>query len=79
MWNNIFKITIIFLNFVRLTKDNSIFLNKNSEISIALYINNLLIFLEKITAINNIKIALQKVYKIKNLSEIDTFLRIQIQ
>ena len=79
VWNNTFQITLESLEFTRLSEDNSVFLNWASEVIIALYIDDLLIFAKKLRALLNIKKELKKVYKMKNLSEADVCLGIQIQ
>lgn len=66
------------LSFLRLVKDNSVFLNENSGIIIALYVDDLLKSSKKIEFINSVKAALHKVYKMKNLSKMNIFLEIQI-
>ena len=63
---------------MRLSEDNSMFLNKDSGVIITLYINNLLIFSKKMKTIIDIKMKLQKMYNIKNLNETDVCLEIQI-
>ena len=63
---------------MRLSEDNSVFLNQNSEIIIALYVNDLLIFAKKLRAVLNIKKKLKNVYKMKDLSETNVCLGIQI-
>ena len=79
VWNNTFRTTLTSLGFARLTGDNSVFLNRNSGVIIALYVDDLLIFSKEITAINGVKAALQKVYKMKDLGEADVCLGIQIR
>ena len=66
------------MSFMRLSEDNFIFLNKNSGVIIALYINDLLIFSKKMNAVINIKTKLYKVYNMKDLSETNVCLKIQI-
>ena len=79
VWNNTFQITLKFFRFLRLFEDNSLFLNWVSEVIIALYIDDLLIFAKKLRALLNIKKKLKKIHKMKNLSETDVCLDIQIQ
>ena len=43
------------LDFVRLLSNNSVFLNRNSEVIIALYVNDLLIFAKELEAVLNVK------------------------
>ena len=78
VWNNTFWATLTSLDFVRLLSDNSVFLNWNSRVIIALYVENLLIFTKKLEAVLNIKKELQKVYNMKDLRETNVCLSIQI-
>ena len=64
---------------MKLSEDNSVFLNWTSRVIIALYVNNLLIFVKKLRAVLNIKKELKKFYNIKNLSKANVCLGIQIQ
>ena len=64
------------MNFIRLSEDNFIFLNKNSKVIIVLYIDNLLIFLKKMNAVTDIKMKLYKMYNMKDLSKTDICLKI---
>ena len=64
--------------FMRLSEDNLVFLNWNSEVINALYVNNLLIFAKKLRAVLDIKKELKKVYKMKDLSKTNVCLGIQI-
>lgn len=79
VWNNIFQTTLMSLRFVRLFKDNSVFLNWISEIIITLYVDDLLLFVKKLRVILSVKKKLNKIYKMKNLSEANVCLSIQIQ
>ena len=79
VWNNIFQITLKSFKFMKLFEDNSVFLNWISEVIIALYVDNLLIFVKKLRAVLNIKKKLKNIYKMKNLRETDVCLSIQIQ
>ena len=64
---------------MRLPGDNSVFLNQNSGVIIALYIDDLLIFSKEIEAITNVKARLHKEYKMKDLGETSVCLGIQIR
>ena len=61
VWNNTFQVTLKSFKFMRLSEDNSVFLNWVSEVIIALYIDDLLIFVKKLRALLNIKKKLKKV------------------
>ena len=64
---------------MRLSGDNSVFLNENSGVIIALYVNDLLIFLKKMDAVTDVKTKLHKAYNMKDLGETDVCLGIQIR
>ena len=64
------------MSFIRLSEDNFVFLNKNSEVIIALYIDDLLIFSKKINAVTDIKMKLYKTHNMKDLSETDIYSKI---
>ena len=49
---------------MRFSEDNFIFINENLKVIIALYIDNLLIFLKKMNAVTDVKMKLQKMYNI---------------
>ena len=79
VWNNTFQITLKSLEFMKLSEDNSVFLNWISEVIITLYVDDLLIFVKELRAVLNIKKELKNIYEIKNLREADVCLSIQIQ
>ena len=79
VWNNTFRSTLTSLGFSRLVGDNSVFLNGDSGVIIALYVDDLLIFSKEIEPINSVKAALHKAYKMKDLGEADVCLGIQIR
>ena len=64
---------------MKLSEDNFVFLNKNSGVIIALYVDDLLIFSKELTAITDIKAELKKTYNMKDLGEADVCLGIQIR
>ena len=64
---------------MKLSEDNSVFLNQISEVIITLYVDNLLIFVKELRAVLNIKKKLKNIYEIKDLRETDVCLSIQIQ
>ena len=67
------------MKFKKFSDNNFIFLNRKSEVVIALYVDNLLLFDRNLETIKDVKQCLQTVYKMKNLSETKICLRIQIQ
>lgn len=79
VWNNTFQATLQGLGFTRLSGDNSVFLNENSGVIIALYVDDLLVFSKEMEAITDVKTELKKVYNMKDLGESDVCLGIQIR
>ena len=79
VWNNIFRATLTSIEFKKFSDNNSVFLNRKSEVVIALYVDNLLLFDRDLETIKDVKQRLQTVYKMKDLSETKICLRIQIQ
>ena len=55
IWNKKFKVTLIFMSFKSISTDNCVFINYNTDVMISLYINDLLLFTRKLSAIDNIK------------------------
>ena len=79
VWNNIFRATLTSMKFEKFSDNNSIFLNRKSEVVIALYVDNLLLFDRDLEAIKDVKQHLQTIYKMKDLGEAKICLRIWIQ
>ena len=79
VWNTTFQTTLTSLGFARLSGDNSVFLNENSGVIIALYVDDLLIFSKEMKPLLNLKTELQKAYNMKDLGEADVCLGIQIR
>ena len=78
VWNTTFQTTLTSLGFARLSGDNSVFLNENLGVIIALYVNNLLIFSKEMKLLLDLKTELQKAYNMKDLGKADVCLGIQI-
>ena len=76
IWNKKFKAALVFISFKLISADNCVFVNYNTDVIISLYINNLLLFARKLSAIDNIKWLLKKHFKMKNLDKSDTILSI---
>ena len=76
IWNKKFKATLVFISFKLISADNCIFINYDTNIIISLYINNLLLFTRKLSAIDNIKQLLKRYFKIKNLDKSNIILSI---
>ena len=55
VWNNIFRATLMFMKFKKFSDNNSVFINRKSEIVIALYSDNLLLFNRDLKTIKDIK------------------------
>ena len=79
IWNKKFKAIFIFISFESISADNCVFINYDIDVIISLYINNLLLFTRKLSAIDNIKQLLKRHFKIKNLDKFNTILDIQIK
>ena len=67
------------MSFKLINTDNYIFINYDTDVMISLYIDNLLLFTRKLSAIDNIKQLLKKHFKIKNLDKFNMILSIQIK
>ena len=67
------------MSFKLISTDNCVFVNYDTDVMISLYINNLLLFARKLSAIDNIKQLLKRHFKIKNLDESNIILNIQIK
>ena len=78
VWNTTFRTTLTSLGFARLSGDNSVFLNENSGVIIALYVDDLLIFSKEMKPLLDLKTELRKAYNMKDLGEADVCLGIQI-
>ena len=76
IWNKKFKVTLIFINFKSISTNNCVFINYDTDIIIFLYVNNLLLFTRKLSAIDNIKQLLKRYFKMKNLDKSDIILSI---
>ena len=79
VWNTTFRTTLTSLGFARLSGDNSVFLNENLGVIIALYVDDLLIFSKEMKSLLDLKTELQKAYNMKDLGEADVCLGIQIR
>ena len=79
IWNKKFKAALISISFESISTNNCIFVNYNTDVMISLYIDNLLLFARKLSAIDNIKQLLKRHFKIKNLDESNIILNIQIK
>ena len=55
IWNKKFKAVLVFIDFESISTDNCIFINYNTDVIISLYINNLFLFIRKLSVINNVK------------------------
>ena len=67
------------MNFESISTDNYVFINYNTDVIISLYINNLLLFTRKLSAIDDVKQLLKRHFKMKNLDKSDMILSIQIK
>ena len=79
IWNKKFKAALIFMSFKSISTDNCVFVNYDTGVMISLYINNLLLFARKLSAIDNTKWLLKRHFKMKDLDEPDMILGIQIK
>ena len=79
IWNKKFKAALIFMSFKSISTDNCVFINYNTDVIISLYIDNLLLFARRLSAIDDVKWLLKRHFKIKNLDKPDTILSIQIK
>ena len=76
IWNKKFKAILVFINFKSISADNCIFVNYNTNIIIFLYVDNLLLFTRKLSAIDDVKQLLKKHFKMKDLDKSDIILSI---
>ena len=67
------------MSFRSISTDNCVFVNFDTAVIILLYVNDLLLFTKRMSAIDNIKQQLKKHFKMKDLGESDTILSIQIK
>ena len=79
IWNKKFKAALIFIDFESISADNCVFINYNTSVIIFLYIDDLLLFARKLSAIDNVKWLLKRHFKIKNLDKFNMILSIQIK
>ena len=76
IWNKKFKATLVFINFKSISADNCVFINYDTGVMISLYINDLLLFARKLSAIDNVKQLLKRHFKMKDLDKSDMILDI---
>lgn len=79
IWNEKFKKYLISIEFVPIPADLCIFINPQTGVFILVYVNDLLIFIPKISCINAVKKQLKQKYKTKNLREVDHILGMRVQ
>ena len=79
IWNKKFKAVLVFISFESISADNCVFINYNTDMMIFLYIDDLLLFVRKLSAIDDIKWLLKRHFKMKNLDESNIILNIQIK
>jgi hypothetical protein len=66
------------LGFIAISADNSIFVNKNRNIILATYIDDILVFSEKLEYINKLYKDLNQELDVSNLGEIKYYLGIEV-
>ena len=79
IWNKKFKVTLVFMSFESISANNCVFVNYDTDVMIFLYVDNLLLFVRKLSAIDDVKWLLKRHFKMKNLDESDMILGIQIK
>ena len=62
-----------------ISADNCVFVNYDTDVIISLYVDDLLLFTRKLSAIDDVKQLLKRHFKMKNLDEPDMILSIQIK
>lgn len=73
-WNIKMKQYLKSINFIPITSDNCVFINKTTHVIIALYVDSFLIFAKNITLINIVKKELFRGYKIKDENKVSFIL-----
>ena len=79
IWNKRFKAALVSISFKLISADNCVFVNYDTSVMIFLYINNLLLFTRKLSAIDDVKWLLKRHFKIKDLDKSNMILSIQIK
>ena len=79
IWNKKFKVTLVFMSFEPISTNNCVFVNYDTDVMIFLYVDNLLLFVRKLSTIDNVKQLLKRHFKMKDLDESDMILSIQIK
>ena len=79
IWNKKFKAALADMSFRPISADNCVFANFDTAVIISLYVDDLLLFTKRMSAIEDVKQQLKKHFKMKDLGEPDTILGIQIK
>ena len=78
VWNQKIRQYLKFIGFNQIYSDLCDYVNKNTEVIIAMWVNDLIIFEKNMLSIQDLKAALNKKYEMKDLGELKYFLGIQV-
>ena len=78
IWNQRIRQYLKSIGFNQLYSDPCVYMNKETNTIIAMWVDNLIIFSKDIASINALKAQLNEEYKMKNLGELKFFLGIQV-
>jgi len=78
VWNQKIRSFLKSIGFNQLHSDPCVYINKTTEIIIAMWVDDLIIFGKDMASINDLKVRLNEEYEMKDLGELKYFLGIQV-
>jgi hypothetical protein len=78
VWNQRIRLFLKSIGFDQTYSDPCVYINKETDIIIAMWVDDLIIFGKDMVSINNLKVQLNEEYEMKDLGELKYFLGIQV-
>jgi hypothetical protein len=78
VWNQKIRGYLLSIGFSQLHSDHCVYINKDTGVIIAMWVDDLLIFRKDINSIDNLKQQLRQEFEMKDLGELKYFLGMQI-